>query len=337
MDYKAAHLLSLYLLSFVIARDFKPEIHLYLKIHLRIEKAHTEMNIEKLQNIGTSKIEMAFQRMGDHSRPMVVLIMGAGAQMISWPDEFCERMISKGIQILRFDNRDTGLSSHLHDAPEPDFIGAMKGDFSSASYSLSDMAADVIGLIDALELDKVHLVGASMGGMIAQTIAIEYPSRVKSLTSIMSTTGSPLVGQPDYPALSNLGEPPYTDKQAYVDWRVRSLKAIGSPVYEFDETSSRKIAAISWDRDHDANSIIRQSIAVLKSGDRTSKLRELNVPALVIHGDADKMIHVSGGVATASAIPGAKLKVFEGMGHGFPKELWSEMIDLFVEHVNLSE
>jgi pimeloyl-ACP methyl ester carboxylesterase len=199
------------------------------------------------------------------------------------------------------------------------------------------MAADTIGLIDALGFDKVHLVGASMGGMIAQTIAIEFPSRIKSLTSIMSTTGSLNIGQPDIKSLFHLGEPPYNDRQGYIDWRVKSLKAIGSPEYMFDEESTSRTAGLSWDRDHDPFGMMRQSVAVLKSGDRTSKLKDLKIPTLVIHGDSDKMVNVNGGIATADAIPNAKLKIFKGMGHGFPKELWNEMTNLITEHVKTSD
>lgn len=295
------------------------------------------MKEEKLQNVGPSKLEIVFQRLGKVSDPAVFLIMGGGAQLIAWPDGFCEELVNKGVQVIRFDNRDTGLSTHFTHAPVPDFYGALSGDYSTVSYSLSDMAADTIGLMDALGFDNVHLVGASMGGMIAQTIAIEYPSRIKSLISIMSTTGAPNVGQPDLKALSQLGEPPYNDRRGYIDWRLRSLKTIGSPGYAFDEEAAAKIAGLSWDRDHDPLGMMRQAVAVLKSGDRTPRLYHLKVPTLVIHGDSDKMVDVSGGKATAEAIPNAKLKIFEGMGHGLPKELWSEMTQLIADHIKSAE
>jgi len=295
------------------------------------------MKEEKLQNVGPSKIEIAFQRLGSTSHPAVFLIMGGGAQMIAWPDKFCEELVRKGVQIIRFDNRDTGLSTHFTEAPIPNFSAVLKGDYSTVSYTLSDMAADTVGLMDALNFYKVHLVGASMGGMIAQTIAIEYPSRIKSLTSIMSTTGAPNVGQPDFKLLSHLGEPPYDDRQRYIDWRLESLKAIGSPGYVFDDEAAIRTAGLSWDRDHDPLGMTRQAVAVLKSGDRTSKLQCLQTPALVIHGDSDKMVNVSGGIATAKAIPNAKLKIFKGLGHGFPKELWNEMTNLIIEHIKATD
>lgn len=295
------------------------------------------MKEEKVQNVGPSPIDVVYERLGNPARPPVFLIMGAGAQMINWPDGFCMELVNRELHLIRFDNRDAGLSTHFPGAPKPDFDAVMAGDFSTVSYSLSDMAADTVGLIDALGFHKVHLVGASMGGMIAQTIAIEYPSRIKTLTSMMSTTGGHSVGQPDYSIFSQLGAPPYDDRHAYISWRVRSHKAIGSPVYPFDEEAAIAVAGLSWDRDHDPLGIVRQSVAVLKSGDRTPLLRKLHIPSLVIHGKSDKMIDVSGGVATAKAIPNAKLVLFDGMGHGLPRPLWPQIADLIANLVQQSE
>jgi len=253
-----------------------------------------------------------------------LLIMGGGAQMIAWPDGFCEELVSHGLYLIRFDNRDTGLSTHFSDSPIPDLAAAIKGDYSSASYTLSDMAADTVGFMDYLGYKSMHLFGASMGGMIAQTIAIEYPDRVRSLTSMMSTTGDRSVGQPDYAALANLGAPPRDNRQGFIDWQVRSLKAIGSPGYYFDDVAAAERAGLSWDRDHDPLGMLRQSVAVLKSGDRTELLHSVGIPTLVIHGSEDKMCDVSGGRATAAAIPHAELVIFEGLGHGFPQPLWRD-------------
>lgn len=282
------------------------------------------MKEERVHNIGPSKIDIVFQRFGDSASPPVFLIMGGGAQMIAWPDGFCAELVKQGLQLIRFDNRDTGKSTHFTNAPTPDLTAALAGDFSSVSYTLSDMAADTVGLMDAFGFDSVHLVGASMGGMIAQTVAIEYPTRVRSLTSMMSTTGDPSVGQPDYTALANLGAPPYNDRQGFIDWQIRSLKAIGSLKYPLDEAAAVERAGLAWDRDHDPLGMLRQAVAVLKSGDRTERLRSLRVPTLVIHGPDDAMVNVSGGRATAAAIPGAELVIFDGMGHGLPQPLWSD-------------
>lgn len=279
------------------------------------------MKEEKAVNVGPSKIEMVYQRFGDAALPPVLLIIGA--QMYAWPDGFITELVNRGLQVIRFDNRDSGLSTHFNNAPEPDFAAAIKGDFSSVSYTLSDMAADTVGLMDFLGFKSAHIVGVSLGGMIAQTMAIEYPARVRSLTSMMSTTGNPSVGQPDWQALAPLGAPP-ADRQGYIEWQVRALKAIGSPKYPLDEARAAANAGLAWDRDHDQPASLRQKIAVLKSGDRTEKLRLLSLPALVMHGDSDKMLNVSGGKATSEAIPGAELVIFEGVGHGFPPPLLSE-------------
>ena len=292
---------------------------------------------ESAQNVGPSKITMAYQRFGNPALPPVFLIMGAGAQMINWPEGFCVELASRGLHLIRFDNRDAGLTTHFSDAPVPNFSAIQSGDFSTVTYTLSDMAADTVGLMDALGYDSVHLVGASIGGMIAQTIAIEYPQRVRSLTSIMSTTGDSSVGQPDYSVLGNLGSPPYDDRQAYIDWQIKSRKAIGSPKYPLDEKYVAHIAGLAWDRDHDPLGMMRQAVAVIKSGDRTEQLRSLKMPTLVIHGESDKMINISGGRAVAAAIPGAELVTFEGMGHELPRALWSEFATKIVNLIQRAE
>jgi pimeloyl-ACP methyl ester carboxylesterase len=286
------------------------------------------MSEEKALNVGPSSIEMAYERLGDPEAPPVLLIMGGGAQMINWPEGFCAELVALGMQVIRFDNRDTGLSSHFPDTPVPDLQAALAGDFSSASYTLSDMAADTVGLLDALGYGSAHLVGASMGAMIAQTIAIEYPARVRSLTSMMSTTGDRGVGQPDFSALGGLGSQPQ-DRQGYVDWQVRALRAVGSPGFEFDEAAVADRAARSYDRGHDPLDRARHHVAAVASGDRTARLRSLRVPTLVLHGTDDVMIDVSGGRATASAIPDAKLVIIDGMGHSLPRQLWP----VFAAHI----
>ena len=293
-----------------------------------------EIKEEFAHRIGTSEITIAFERMGNPENPPTILIMGAGAQMISWHNDFCKCLVDRGLFLVRFDSRDSGNSTHFTNAPAPDFSAVMKGDFDTVSYTLSDMAADTIGLLDFLGLEKVHLVGASMGGMIAQKIAIEHPGRVKSLTSIMSTTGNSSVGQADFSILSKQGMPPFHDREEYIKWRVKSMNALSSPNYLFDEEWVRESAALSWDRDHDPLGMTRQAVAVLKSGDRTKELMELKTPTLVIHGDSDKMCDVSGGIATANAVPRSKLHILKGMGHNLPKQLWNEIADLIAEHIH---
>jgi len=272
-------------------------------------------------------IELAYETFGDPADPPVLLVMGLATQMLGWPDELCAALAERGHFVVRFDNRDIGLSTHLHDAPAADLEALMGGDTSSASYTLADMARDVAGLIDALGLPSAHLVGASMGGMIAQTVAIEHPARVRSLTSIMSTTGDPSVGEPTPEAIAVLLAPPVDTREAVQDRTVESYRVIGSPAYPLDEPALRERAARSFDRAHDPAGVGRQLAAILASPDRTERLRELDLPTVVIHGAADVLVGVSGGKATAEAIPGAELVVIDGMGHDFPRGLFAEIVD----------
>jgi len=254
--------------------------------------------------------------------------MGGAAQLIHWPGGFLDALLRRGLQLIRFDNRDAGRSTHFHDAPRPDLPAALAGDYSSASYTLSDMAADTVGLLDALDMDAAHVVGASLGGAIGQTLAIEYPTRVLSLTSMMSTTGAVTVGQPHPETLRSVfGGPPATTRQAVVDRAVRVFSAIGSPAYPTDLAAVAERAGLAWDRGHDEMAIVRQAVASVASGDRTSRLKDLDLPTLVIHGMADPLCDVSGGRATAAAIPGAELVLIEGMGHNLPPGLWERFAD----------
>ncbi|MGQ4430929.1 MULTISPECIES: alpha/beta fold hydrolase [unclassified Streptomyces] len=287
-------------------------------------------------DVGPSGIDIAYERFGDPGAPPVLLIMGAGAQLINWPEGFCRELVDRGLHVIRFDTRDAGRSTHFPDAPVPDFPAALAGDFSSASYTLSDLAADTVGLLDALALTGAHLVGSSMGGMIAQMIAIEYPDRVRSLTSMMSTTGRPGVGEADFSVFADLGAPP-RDREAFIDWQVRALRLAASPVFPFDETAAAARSGRVFDRGYDPLGIQRQGLAVLVTGDRTDRLRSLRVPTLVVHGTADIVCDISGGHATAAAVPDAELLILEGMGHGLPEELWPELASHIGELVHQAE
>jgi len=296
------------------------------------------MTIEIAPKVGPSQIAIAYERLGDPHAPPVLLIMGGGAQLIAWPDGFLDELLRRGLQLIRFDNRDAGQSTHFTDAPVADFAAAYAGDLSSASYSLSDMAGDAVGLLDLLGLDGVHLVGASMGGDIAQTIALEHPRRIRSLTSMMSTTGAPSVGQPDPEALRALaGSGPPTTREEVVETMLRAVRAVGSPDYSADLEAVADRARRSFDRGFDAPGMGRQGIAVLASGDRTPRLGAIDVPTLVIHGAADRLRNVSGGRATAAAIPGAELVVYDGMGHDLPRALWPELAAKIAELVERGE
>ena len=286
------------------------------------------LNEQVVTGVGPSGIEIAYERRGNPTDPVVLLIMGGAAQLVQWPDGFLASLLGRGLQVIRFDNRDAGRSTHFHGAPTPDVPAALAGDLSSAAYTLSDMAADTVGLLDALELEAVHAVGVSMGGAIAQTIAIEHPARILSLTSMMSSTGDMTVGQPLWETLKAVfGGPPATTRQEVIDRAVRTFSVIGSPAYPTDPAAIAERAGLAWDRGHDEVAIGRQAVASVASGDRTARLRELDIPALVIHGLADPICDVSGGRATAAAIPGAELVVIDGLGHNLPPGLWERFAD----------
>jgi pimeloyl-ACP methyl ester carboxylesterase len=282
----------------------------------------------KALKVGPAGIDVAYQRLGEPNAPVVLLIMGVAAQSIHWPDAFCHALVERGLQVVRFDNRDVGLSTHLTDARPPNLPAALAGDLSSVSYTLSDMAADTVGLLDVLGFGKAHVVGASMGGHIAQTMAIEHPDRVRSLTSMMSTTGNMQVGQASPEVLREVfSGPPSTTRDEVIQRMIRASRAVGSPGYPADEKEVAARAGRAYDRSYDPVGVARQAIASVATGDRTERLRHLEVPTLVIHGLADRMCDVSGGRATAEAIPGAELVLMEGMGHDLPPGLRSQLAE----------
>jgi pimeloyl-ACP methyl ester carboxylesterase len=295
------------------------------------------MSLQKALRVGPSQIEIAYESFGAEDATPVLLLMGAGAQMLSWHEDFCDALASRSLRPIRFDNRDVGLSTHFHDAPEPDFQAAFKGDTSSASYNLSDMAADTVGLLDVLGLKSAHFVGASMGGFISQMVAIEYPERVRSLTCIMSTTGDPAVGGPAPDTFSLLAGPSPTNREEAMEQAVRNFRVVGSPGFPLDEDEIRERTGLAYDRSYDPKGMMRQAISVIASGDRTPRLRSVKLPTLVIHGDSDRMCNVSGGRAIATAIQGSELVVIEGMGHNLPRPLWPRLIALIAGHIQRAE
>jgi pimeloyl-ACP methyl ester carboxylesterase len=277
-------------------------------------------------------IEIEYETLGEAGADPLVLVMGFSLQMISWDLRFCELLTGRGFRVVRFDNRDVGLSTKLGHLGTPDFARAMMGDRSAAPYAIEDMADDLAGLLDALGLPAAHLVGASMGGFIVQEMAIRHPARVRSLTSIMSSTGNRLVGQPRPEALGALLMPPPADRAAALDRAVVIWKTIGSPGFPFDEKRVRELAGASWDRDHDASGVARQAAAVFTQRDRTVDLHGVQAPALVVHGAEDPLLTLSGGQATAEAIPGARLLVVPGMGHELPPGAWPTVVDAIVDN-----
>jgi pimeloyl-ACP methyl ester carboxylesterase len=295
------------------------------------------VSVETATGVGPARIEIAYERFGEPGSTPVLLVMGVGTQMLGWPDPFCEALARHGLQPIRFDNRDIGLSSHMTGATLPDVAAAVAGDTSSASYTLSDMAADTVGLLDALGFDSAHLVGASMGGMIAQMAAIEHGDRVRSLTSIMSSTGATTVGRPTQSALRALLSPPASSREQAIERTVAIVRVIGSPGFELDEPELRRRTGLAYDRAHDPLGVARQLVAIAASGDRTSALAAVIAPTLVVHGADDPLVDVSGGRATARAIPGAELVVYDGMGHDLPRPLWGEISRRIAAHVARAE
>jgi pimeloyl-ACP methyl ester carboxylesterase len=277
-------------------------------------------------------IDLCYETYGSDSDPAILLVMGLGTQMIHWDDAFCGMLVDRGHFVIRFDNRDTGRSTVLKGGHAPTPGELVRRDGRRASYTLDDMAGDAFGLLDHLGIDAAHVVGASMGGMIAQTMAILRPQRVLSLTSIMSTTGNQKVGRPAlrlYPMF--LRRPP-RDRDAYPAHAARLMKQIGSPGHPQDPDRIRGLAHRSFDRGIHPSGTGRQLLAIFASGDRTAKLREVEVPTLVIHGANDRLVHVSGGKATAKAIPGAELLIVPGMGHDLPPGVWPTIADAIAGH-----
>ena len=275
-------------------------------------------------------MEIAYERMGDPSNPPLLLVMGLGMQLIHWDLELCEMFVDRGFHVIRFDNRDVGHSTKIA-APVPDVRRAMLGLHVDAPYLLGDMADDAAGLLDHLGIQAAHIVGASMGGMIGQTLAIKHPERVLSLTSIMSTTGQRNVGRPKLRVWSVLVRRAPRQKQGFVDHFVRVFKMIGSRGFAFDEARIRELASATYERDHDAAGTGRQLAAILASGDRTAGLRSVRVPTTVIHGRDDPLVPFRGGRATAEAIPDARLIAIPGMGHDLPREVWPQVVDAVAE------
>lgn len=271
-------------------------------------------------------LELEYDTFGDPGDPPLVLVMGLGAQMITWEDGFCELLAGRGFFVVRYDNRDVGLSTWLDELPAPDLAALAGGDLGSAPYRLSDLADDAVGLFDALGIARAHVVGASMGGMIVQQLAIDHPERLLSVTSIMSTTGDPAVGRAEPWALALLTRPPATTREQALADSVDGYRRLGSPGYPDDAAFLLAKATLHYDRARHPVGTLRHAAAVLASGDRTAGLRSVRLPALVVHGDADPLIDVSGGKATAEAIPDAELLVIPGMGHNLPRAVWPTLV-----------
>lgn len=266
----------------------------------------------------------------------IVLIMGLGAQMTLWRDEFCDQLAAAGHRVIRFDNRDIGLSSKMKDLGKPNvrrqMLPAFLGLKADIPYRLEDMADDTVGLLDALGIEKAHIVGASMGGMIAQCVAIRAPERVLSLTSIMSTTGRWYHGLFDPRVLKFLLKRVEKGKEAVVEHGVATFRAISGTGFPFEEDEWRQMMSENFDRSFHPAGFARQFMAVIAAKDRVPHLKKLCLPALVLHGTQDRLVFPLGGKATAKAIPGAKLRLIEGMGHALPRAAWPQITSAITSH-----
>jgi pimeloyl-ACP methyl ester carboxylesterase len=277
-------------------------------------------------------INLCYETFGERSDPPALLIMGLGTQMVAWHEDFCRALAERGFYVVRFDNRDIGHSTHLDGLAPPTIPQLLMRSKGAAHYKLSDMAEDAAGLLRELELEPAHVIGASMGGMIAQTLAARHPKRVRSLVSIMSNTGALLWGQPALKLYPFFLRRPAGGREAYVAHFERLFSAIGSTGLPRDAEEIRELARLSWERDHDPAGPGRQLAAILASGDRTAELRRITAPTLVVHGTADPLVRLSGGRATARAIKGAKLMKVPGMGHDLPRAIWDGLIDAIAEN-----
>ena len=290
-----------------------------------------------MPNVTANGIAIEYDTFGDRSSPALLLIAGNGAQLLVWDAEFCKLLAETGLFVIRFDNRDVGLSTKFDEAGIPDIMSAIKaameGRKVAAAYSLDDMADDCVGLLDALHIEKAHICGASMGGMIAQVVSYRHPQRILSLTSIMSTTGNPNLPQGMPEAIAAVVAPPPTERQAYIEHNMNAWRKIWSPGFPFEEKRARTYMEESYDRSYYPSGMARQNMAILSCGDRTASLSSVKAPTLVIHGSCDPLIPVEAGKDTARVIPGANLLIIDGMGHDLPTEVWREIITAISRHI----
>lgn len=287
-------------------------------------------------------IELAYESMGSPEHPAIILIMGLGAQMRIWPDQLCHNLVGQGYRVIRFDNRDVGESSQLHEHGNPSLLRAWLENKLKRNpqvpYTLRDMSRDVLALMNALNIDNAHLIGASMGGMIAQILAAKNQKRVRSLTSIMSSATAPGLPDPNLKILLQLAKRPTPfNREAAIRYTMRMNRLIGSPAYPMDEIELRQLAETSFERSGTPTGFKRQLVAITAAGDRRHLLKKIKVPTLVIHGSDDPLIPARMGEDTAAIIRKAKLKIVQGMGHDLPPALVPELTKILLKHLKKSE
>jgi pimeloyl-ACP methyl ester carboxylesterase len=291
---------------------------------------------EQLLDAGRG-VRLCWTAAGDPADPPLLLIGGLGQQLVVWPQALIDALVAAGLYVVRFDNRDIGRSTHLRDIPPPSTLRLLAARFVPQQYTLADMADDAAGLLDGLGLAPAHVVGVSMGGMIGQTLAARRPDAVRSLTSIMSTTGASKVGRPATSTMRLLAAKPTRERDKAIERSVTMFRHIGSSGFPFDEQYVRDVAGLAYDRGHDPAGSGRQLAAILKSGDRTPQLASVAAPTLVIHGDRDRMVNPTGGAATVAAIRGARLETIPGMGHDLPAGAIERIATLIADHARTAD
>jgi pimeloyl-ACP methyl ester carboxylesterase len=290
-----------------------------------------------MSQASANNIRIEYETFGNPSSPPLLIIIGLSGQLIYWDESFCSQLAGAGLYVIRFDNRDAGLSTKMDQLGTPDVMDVigklMAGQKVTPPYTMEDMAADAVGLLDSLGIEKAHICGMSMGGMIAQAVAIGYPRRVLSLTSIYSTTGNPDLPRPKPEVMRLLLTLPPRDRDPFIEFNLNVFRAITGPRFGFDEKWARKLLGLAYDRSFWPQGDARQLVAVLTQGNRKAGLKGVKVPTLVIHGDADPLLPVEAGIDTAQAVPGARLKIIQGMGHDLPHgELWAQIAKDIITH-----
>jgi len=289
--------------------------------------------------VDANGIQIEYETFGEPDSPALLLIIGLSLQLIDWDEKLCHQLAQQGHYVIRFDNRDTGLSSKIEEAGVPDVMktieAMMKGETINPPYTIEDMAADSVGLLDALGIEKAHICGMSMGGMIAQTIALNYPKRALSLTSIFSDTGDPEDPKPKPEVMGFFLTPPPEEREAYIEFAIKLSNTLSGPGFTYDPEWLRKHMGRAYDRSFYPQGVPRQLVAILTQKNRKPALGSLPIPTLVIHGSDDPLVSVECGKNTAAAIPGAKLMIIEGMGHELPDGgAWPQIIDAIIDHTH---
>ena len=288
-----------------------------------------------MPSVSANNIQIEYEAFGNPNSPPLLLIAGFCDQLIIWDTELCEQLAQLGHYVIRFDNRDVGLSTKFEEAGIPDIGAMLRGEAINAPYTIEDMADDAVGLLDALGIEKAHICGMSMGGMIAQAVVINHPQRVLSLISIYSTTGNPELPWPTEEAMKILLTRPPEEREANIEHNVKVFRTIAGPGFSFDEEWHRKLATETYDRTFYLPGAARQFVAMMTQKNRKPALASVTVPTLVIHGTDDPLVPVECGKDTAEAVPEAELKIIKGMGHDLPHSgAWPQIIDAIVDHTH---